>query len=541
MIAVERPTPTEPSAEPTDAPEPPGKRPRAPRFRRLWSPDTALTSRGIAIALTVAMLAATAGGGGVLDGKIAFDLQARAAAAHQHWAVLRAEGISDSELAVLEQEWVYSQKVKFLGVGTVFWWPGASGIVDQWQSASASIYARDLARYRADAVVADQDLHTALGTELWVERKARRDALALATTPADFAALGADWKLEARLVPIDRSIASAVAAVAAQVLHAKTLAIRDDPGPATMTRADDYTRLDPLDRLARAEFLTRTLVNVKKDLQGRLDAATVAQQAFGHAGDELNVASLYGIDLASLQARIDANRAAYSNAATVAEFDRITGDLNQVAGAADNAVNVALSQTHIVSGVTFYYQDHPLSCEEAATSMALTHQGINLSQDQILAELGSDRRSEFVDSSGRVRWGNPYETFVGNVNGSESNFTGYGTYYPPLVRIARAHGARIIQYGSMSAATIYARVIAGHPVVAFSTWDWAWHPRRDYLSFDGQWIPFIGPAQASHVYTVVGVSPSSVLINDPIRGQYWISKGSFQAGYSDFNEAIVFA
>ncbi|MEO8745757.1 MAG: hypothetical protein ABI334_09135 [Candidatus Dormiibacterota bacterium] len=59
----------------------------------------------------------------------------------------------------------------------------------------------------------------------------------------------------------------------------------------------------------------------------------------------------------------------------------------------------------------------------------------------------------------------------------------------------------------------------GHPVVAFATWDWAWHPRRDYLSFDGEWIPFIGPTQASHVYSVVGVGPSSVLINDPIRGQ----------------------
>jgi uncharacterized protein YvpB len=215
--------------------------------------------------------------------------------------------------------------------------------------------------------------------------------------------------------------------------------------------------------------------------------------------------------------------------------------LNQVAAAADGAINVALSTTHIISGVTFVYQDHPLSCEEAATSMALSHQGINLSQDQILAELGADRRAEYVDSSGRVRWGNPYETFVGNVNGSESNFTGYGTYYPPLVRIASAHGAKIIAYGSMSAATIYARVIAGHPVVAFATWDWAWHPRRDYLSYDGQWIPFIGPVQASHVYTVVGVSPSSVLVNDPIRGQYWVSKASFQAGYSDFNEAIVFA
>jgi uncharacterized protein YvpB len=542
MIAVERPAPAPLQVEPDYAPKPVAK-PHPNRSGRLraWAVQVPSGGPRVAILLTVALLASTAGGGGLLEGRIAVDLQARAAAVHQHWAAMRADGIPESELAVLEQEWIYSQKVKFLGVGTVFWWPGASGIVDRWQSQSAAIYSRDLLRYRAGAVAADQNLHAALGTEPWGQRKARLDALSGATKPDEFAALRSDWDLEAKLVPIDRNIAAAAGTLGTQVLQAKTLGIRSDPAPAVMTRADDYTNLGALERMARAEFLTRTLISTRKDLQGRLDAAGVASQAFSHAGNELDVASLYGIDLRALQARIDGNHTAYGNAATVDEFNRITGDLNQVAAAADGAINVALSTTHIISGVTFYYQDHSLSCEEAATSMALTHQGINLSQDQILAELGADSRAEYRDSSGRVRWGNPYETFVGNVNGSESNFTGYGTYYPPLVRIARAHGAKIIAYGSMSAATVYARVIAGHPVVAFATWDWAWHPRHDYLSFDGQWIPFIGPAQASHVYTVVGVSPSSVLINDPIRGQYWISKASFQAGYSDFNEAIVFA
>jgi uncharacterized protein YvpB len=542
MIAVERPTPAPAPVEPEEAPKPVGKQPAARARRvRAWAVRVPSGGGRVAMALTVALLAGTAGGGGLLEGRIAFDVQARAAAVHQNWAVMRADGIPDSELAILEQEWSYSQKVKFLGVGTMFWWPGASGIVDRWQSQSAAIYARDLVRYRARAVAADESLHAALGPEPFAQRKARLDALAVATRPDELAALGSDWSLETKLVPLDRNIASVAGTVANEVLQAKNLGIRSDPGPAVMTRAGDYATLGALERMARAEFLTRTLISTRKDLQGRLDAAGVAQQAFGHAGNEIDVASLYGIELAGLQARITSNRAAYGNAVTVAEFSSITGDLNQVAAAADGAVNVVLSQTHVISGVAFYFQDHPLSCEEAATSMALTHQGINLSQDQILAELGADRRGEYVDSAGRVRWGNPYETFVGNVNGSESNFTGYGTYYPPLVRIARAHGARIIAYGSMSAATIYARVIAGHPVVAFATWDWAWHPRRDYLSFDGQWIPFIGPYNASHVYTVVGVSPSSVLINDPIRGQYWISKGSFQAGYSDFNEAIVFA
>jgi uncharacterized protein YvpB len=329
--------------------------------------------------------------------------------------------------------------------------------------------------------------------------------------------------------------------VTKQSLRAKGLGIRSDPVGDILVRAEAYSQMDSQGRIARAEFLTRSLTSTQADLQGRLDAAVITQDAFARAASGIDLAGLYGIDLSRYQSRIDANRAAYANAAHAAEFNRITGDLNQVRGAADSEINAALAATHIISGVTFIYQNHSLSCEEAATSMALTHQGIHLSQDQILAELGSDRRPMYVDGNGRVRWGNPYQTFVGNVDGSESNYTGFGTFYPPLVRIAQAHGGKVLAYGNMSAATIYARLVAGHPVVVFATWDWAWHPRHDYLSFDGQWIPWIGPVHASHVYTAVGVSPTAVLVNDPIRGQFWVSKAAFEAAYSDFNEAIVFA
>ena len=528
---LERPVPALPSPELRLATLPPPARSRRRRqVRKLW-----------AGAVAVSLLVSLGGSGGLLDGGVAFALQARAAALHLRWADMKANGIPASDLAALEQEWRYAQQDKIFGAATTFWLPGGQTAVDRWEAAGLAIWSRDLNLYRGGAVAADESLHRALGTEPKAQRKARLEALSVASTPAEFMALGAEWDLEARLVPIDREVALMTGTLASQALQARNMGIRSEPAPAVLVRATEYSNLDAEGRMARAEFLTRDLGSVRRSLQSRIDAAAVAQKAFGHAADEIYLASLYGIDLGGFQSRVESNRAVYANALTVTEFDRVTGDLNQVASAADSAIYAALATTHVISGVAFYYQDHSLSCEEAATSMALTHQGINLSQDQILAELGADRRAMYVDGSGRVRWGNPYQTFVGNVNGSESNFTGYGTYWPPLVRVARAHGARIIAYGSMSAATIYARVIAGHPVVAFSTWDWAWHPRRDYLSFDGQWIPFIGPAQASHVYTVVGVSPTSVLINDPIRGQYWISKGAFQAGHSDFNEAIVFA
>ena len=529
MIAVDRP--------PTFSP--PSRRPvlrvltGGARARRI-------PNRLVAVVLLVAIFS-TLGGGGVADVGNAFVLQSRAAALHARWQVMRAQGIPDADLAQLEQEWTVSQSSKFMGAASAFWWPGGTDVLQSWQSQSDAIWSRDLNQYRTRALMADRSLHRALGTEILVQRKARLDALSSATTPGDFAGLSMDWELEAKLVPVDRRIAGSAGVIAGQAGQAKALGIKSDPAATMLADAAAYANLNAEERMAHQRVMTLTLQSLALDLQGRIAAATITQQAIGNAGAEVSTAALYGIDVAGYQPRLDAESTQFAGALTAAQFNAITADANQVNGAAAGAINVVLSETHVVSGVSFYYQDRPLSCEEAATSMALTHQGIYVSQDQILAELGADTRPMYVDGQGVVRWGNPYETFVGNVNGSESNYTGFGTYYPPLVRIAKAHGAKILAYGSMSAASIYARVIGGHPVVAFSTWDWQWHPRRDYLSFDGQWIPWIGPYYASHVYTVVGVSPSSVLINDPIRGQYWISKGSFEAGYSDFNEAIVFA
>jgi uncharacterized protein YvpB len=204
------------------------------------------------------------------------------------------------------------------------------------------------------------------------------------------------------------------------------------------------------------------------------------------------------------------------------------------------------SNTHIIPGVAFHYQSHNLSCEEAATSMALSHQGLNISQDQILAGLGVDNTPVVVSGGMVVSWGNPDRAFVGNVNGLESNRTGYQANPKALMRVINSFGGRVLEWGEpgvqgyVSPQEIYAQVAADHPVIAYATWDWRYHTRHDYRSEDGNMVAWIGPG-AAHVYTVVGVNSGSVLVNDPIRGQYWVSKGSFEAAYSDFNMAIVFA
>lgn len=207
---------------------------------------------------------------------------------------------------------------------------------------------------------------------------------------------------------------------------------------------------------------------------------------------------------------------------------------------------VHYTNSHVISGVTFHYQSHNLSCEETVTSMALSHQGLNISQDQILAGLGVDNTPVVVSNGMVVSWGDPDRAFVGNVNGLERNRTGYQANPKALMRVINSYGGRVIEWsepgvhGYISPQEIYAQVLADHPVLAYATWDWRYHTRHDYRSEDGNMVAWIGPYDA-HVYTVVGVSSGSVLVDDPIRGQYWVSKGSFEAAYSDFNMAIVFA
>src|ERR1700674_1452493 len=472
----------------------------------------------------------------------AYALQAKAGTLDARWSQMVAEGVPSADLVALQHESANAQRTKFLAVASVFWWPDASAIVDRWQAQRDPLGAQKVSQDRSAAIAAEAKLHQALGAEPVVQRKERLGALTQASTPTDFLALRFDWDLETKMVPVDRDVAASVGVVVDLVAQAKVLTILSDPAAAVLADANRYTFGDASARAVRSGPLMGEMTGLTQDLRARVDAAAIANSAFNGAAAELSLASVYGVNVAGDQAQIDAEHRSYSTATTAAQFNQITGDLNAIGAAAHGEYRAAVARAyHIVYGVAVYYQSHSLSCEETATSMALTHQGIYLSQDQILQEMPVQGGHEYVDGNGTVRWGNPYEGFVGDVNGSEHNYTGYQANWPPLVRVARAHGASIVGAGPMSAETIYANIIANHPVVVYATYDWAWHPRHDYLSFDGQWIPWIGPNVDAHVYTAIGVSPWSVLVNDPIRGQYWVSKSAFEAAFSDFGEAIVFA
>jgi uncharacterized protein YvpB len=196
----------------------------------------------------------------------------------------------------------------------------------------------------------------------------------------------------------------------------------------------------------------------------------------------------------------------------------------------------AASESRLLN-VPVYYQAYVLSCEEAALRMALAYEGIQATDAQILALIGIDWSAATYDSSG-LRWGDPYTSFVGNPNGSEVYLSGYGTYYPNIARAAAALGGNVLRAGEgIAPADLYTAVLAGHPVVAWVTYQWVSAQRSDYVAFDGRTIPYAGPVE--HAVAVVGVTSTSVYINDPDFGQYQVSKAVFEAAYATYNQMAV--
>jgi uncharacterized protein YvpB len=504
----------------------------------------------------VATVLVTVGGSGLLlySGS-PFVIQSQAVALQARWTEMIAQGVPASDLAALQHQWAGAQDTRYLAVALVFFRPDSSAIIDEWQAETDAVWGRNLNRSRARAVASNENLRVALGVEPSQQRKDRAIALESASTPNEYKSLSSDWDTAAILVPINRDIATLVSSIADLSVQTRALGIVSDPASELVTRSNGYTHEGTQTQAADAAFLLKALTVSERDLRARLAAAAITKAGYGPLANQLSLVRSYGVNVKKYQAGVEANHAAYATATTVAQFTALTADLNAIFAKAHHAGLVALaamhsangdSSVHIIPGMPLYYQRHALSCEETSTSMGLVHQGLHISQDQILARLGVDRTPARLVNGYVVRWGNPDRAFVGNVNGSENNYTGQQANPKALVRVLNSYGAKIVEWSEpgvgpnvISAQEIYKQVAAGHPVVAYATWDWNWHRIYYYRSEDGNRVPLISPAD-DHVYLVVGVSATRVLINDPIRGQYWVSKGAFNASY-EFGMAIVLA
>ena len=186
-------------------------------------------------------------------------------------------------------------------------------------------------------------------------------------------------------------------------------------------------------------------------------------------------------------------------------------------------------------------QSMVLDCETAALQQGLAYYGLNLSQSQLFAEEYADVRLPVMGANHTVlRWGNPYTNFVGYVNGSDWTPTGYGVYWPVILRLARNHGLpNAIGGEGFAPSRIYSELAAGHPVQVLIQTRFARVPLGTWTAWDGTQVRY---SFAEHSVTLSGVSPTQVRVNDVLNAsQYWVSKALFEANFADFNNmAVIF-
>jgi uncharacterized protein YvpB len=192
-------------------------------------------------------------------------------------------------------------------------------------------------------------------------------------------------------------------------------------------------------------------------------------------------------------------------------------------------------------GVPTFRQTRSLDCEAAALQVALAAVGTSVSQDWIIAAIGTDERPPELGPGGAVaRWGDPYATFVGRIDGSEPLHTGYGVYAPPVAAAARAAGRNAEGREGWDPWTIYDQVALGHPAVIWTDATFGPVARRQWTAWDGRTVPY---AVGEHAVTVVGVDAvaGTVTVADVRQGvRRTFPMSRFEAFFASYgNMAVV--
>jgi uncharacterized protein YvpB len=184
-------------------------------------------------------------------------------------------------------------------------------------------------------------------------------------------------------------------------------------------------------------------------------------------------------------------------------------------------------------------QQHSLSCEAAALRIALAAKGIDVSEDWILGAIGADGRGPVMSGGNVVQWGDPYATFVGNVNGSEPAHTGYGVYGPPIAFAAGLAGAAATAMDGVDPQTLYQQVMHGNPVVVWVVNHLGTTSLKTWTAWDGRSVPY---SVGEHAMTLLGVNydDSTVTLGDPGNGsQFTTDMPKFENSFASFGKMAV--
>ncbi len=182
--------------------------------------------------------------------------------------------------------------------------------------------------------------------------------------------------------------------------------------------------------------------------------------------------------------------------------------------------------------VPSFLQKYSLSCEIASLRMALDYKGVKLTEDEIIKEIGFDN----TPKSGNI-WGNPHQFFVGNINGKQM-VTGYGVYWEPIARAARAF-RDAADFRNWNISNLTKALDEKNPVII-----WTYSSNGSPTSWFTPSGQSIHAVRGEHAVVAVGYvgdkdNPTSIIVNDPLYGQVHWPREFFEKKWDAFGKSGV--
>lgn len=188
--------------------------------------------------------------------------------------------------------------------------------------------------------------------------------------------------------------------------------------------------------------------------------------------------------------------------------------------------------------VPVHRQEHNLSCEVASLRSALLYKGVNVTESELIKYQPVSYPTEYKNGV----WGDPSKGYVGNIDGSQPRFTGYGVYWKPIAELAKryrpAESFRHVDWNF-----IKEEILSDNVVIMWGNYHL--YPRATvWQTSEGvNVLGFIG----EHTYVVLGWEgdpnhPDSVIVLDPMRGRMKMSFADFMENWSylDYSGVVVY-
>lgn len=198
-------------------------------------------------------------------------------------------------------------------------------------------------------------------------------------------------------------------------------------------------------------------------------------------------------------------------------------------------VSDSLSKNVTQISVPFYRQKHALTCETAALKMALNYYGIKVTEDELIKKLTfATKNPRGPDNI----WGDHDLGFVGDIDGSIFDGTGYGVYHKPIYDLAAEYRpSYIMQNAELS--EVLEEVKNGNPVVV-----WGLLSKSKPIIWQTENGKQVEGYPGEHARVVTGFygtvkNPGAIILMDPIYGKVRIPKNKFLADWKVMNNRTV--